>query len=141
MADNVQRALEVLGLAAVENPDICCLPEIFNAAGVSYNRASEVAEPLDGPTVQTMSGFAELHHSWVVCPIHEASEDQVYNTAVLLDRSGNIAVDESFACETPGVFAAGDAVRGASLIVWAIADGRAAARSCDAYLTGTVRLP
>ncbi len=40
-----------------------------------------------------------------------------------------------------GVFAAGDAVRGASLIVWAIADGRAAARSCDAYLTGAVRLP
>jgi len=60
-----------------------------------------------------------------------------------LDRndSGNIAVDGSFACTAPGVFAAGDAVRGASLIVWAIADGRAAARSCDAYLMGTVRLP
>ncbi len=61
--------------------------------------------------------------------------------SVDLDRSGNIAVDESFACATPGVFAAGDATRGASLIVWAIADGRAAARSCDAYLMGTVRLP
>jgi glutamate synthase (NADPH) small chain len=61
--------------------------------------------------------------------------------SVDLDRSGNVAVDGSFACATPGVFAAGDAVRGASLIVWAIADGRAAARSCDAYLMGTVRLP
>ncbi|MHB8487999.1 MAG: glutamate synthase subunit beta [Candidatus Dormibacteria bacterium] len=61
--------------------------------------------------------------------------------SVPFDSSGNIAVDEAFACATPGVFAAGDAVRGASLIVWAIADGRAAARSCDAYLTGTVRLP
>jgi glutamate synthase (NADPH/NADH) small chain len=58
-----------------------------------------------------------------------------------LDSSGNIAVDGSFASATPGVFAAGDAVRGASLIVWAIADGRAAARSCDTYLMGTVRLP
>ena len=57
------------------------------------------------------------------------------------DRSGNLAVDASFACATPGVFAAGDATRGASLIVWAIADGRAAARSADAYLMGTVRLP
>jgi glutamate synthase (NADPH/NADH) small chain len=57
------------------------------------------------------------------------------------DGKGNVAVDGSFACATPGVFAAGDAVRGASLIVWAIADGRAAARSCDAYLMGTVRLP
>jgi glutamate synthase (NADPH/NADH) small chain len=61
--------------------------------------------------------------------------------AVTFDHAGNVAVDQSFACATPGVFAAGDAVRGASLIVWAIADGRAAARSCDAYLTGTVRLP
>jgi glutamate synthase (NADPH) small chain len=58
-----------------------------------------------------------------------------------LDGRGNLAVDGSFACATPGVFAAGDAVRGASLIVWAIADGRKAARSCDAYLMGTVRLP
>ncbi len=61
--------------------------------------------------------------------------------SVNLDRRANVAVDTAFACATPGVFAAGDAVRGASLIVWAIADGRAAARSCDAYLMGSVRLP
>ncbi len=60
---------------------------------------------------------------------------------VTFGAGGTIAVDEAFACATPGVFAAGDAVRGASLIVWAIAEGRAAARSCDAYLTGSVRLP
>ncbi|MGA7987539.1 MAG: glutamate synthase subunit beta [Candidatus Dormiibacterota bacterium] len=61
--------------------------------------------------------------------------------SVDLGRTGNIAIDETHACCTPGVFAAGDATRGASLIVWAIADGRAAARSCDAFLMGTVRLP
>jgi glutamate synthase (NADPH/NADH) small chain len=60
--------------------------------------------------------------------------------SVTFDGS-NLAVDDTFACASPGVFAAGDAVRGASLIVWAIADGRAAARACDAYLTGAVRLP
>ena len=60
---------------------------------------------------------------------------------VTFGAGGTIAVDEAFACATPGVFAAGDAVRGASLIVWAIAEGRAAARSCDAFLTGSVRLP
>ncbi|MFZ2033330.1 MAG: glutamate synthase subunit beta [Candidatus Dormiibacterota bacterium] len=60
---------------------------------------------------------------------------------VTFGAGGTIAVDEAFACTTPGVFAAGDAVRGASLIVWAIAEGRAAARGCDAYLTGSVRLP
>jgi glutamate synthase (NADPH) small chain len=61
--------------------------------------------------------------------------------SVTRNSGGNVAVDADFACATPGIFAAGDAVRGASLIVWAIADGRAAARSCDAYLTGSVRLP
>lgn len=61
--------------------------------------------------------------------------------SIAVGRAGNIAVDTSFACAEPGVFAAGDAVRGASLIVWAIAEGRAAARSCDAYLMGSVRLP
>jgi glutamate synthase (NADPH/NADH) small chain len=61
--------------------------------------------------------------------------------SVTFDARGNVAVDDAFACTPPGVFAAGDAVRGASLIVWAIADGRAAARSCDTYLTGAVRLP
>ncbi|HZM81572.1 MAG TPA: glutamate synthase subunit beta [Candidatus Limnocylindrales bacterium] len=43
--------------------------------------------------------------------------------------------------ETPGVFVAGDAHRGASLIVWAIAEGRAAAASIHAYLGGTGSLP
>jgi len=61
--------------------------------------------------------------------------------SVELDGRGNLGVDSAFASSVPGVFAAGDAVRGASLIVWAIADGRAAARSCDAYLMGTARLP
>ena len=61
--------------------------------------------------------------------------------SIEVDRGGNVGVDEAFASSAPGVFAAGDAVRGASLIVWAIADGRAAARSCDTYLMGTARLP
>ena len=40
-----------------------------------------------------------------------------------------------------GVFVAGDAGRGQSLIVWAIAEGRAAAAGVDAYLTGSTTLP
>jgi glutamate synthase (NADPH/NADH) small chain len=57
------------------------------------------------------------------------------------DPRTNVIVDTEFATKVPGVFAAGDAVRGASLIVWAIADGRIAARSCDRYLMGSTRLP
>jgi glutamate synthase (NADPH/NADH) small chain len=41
----------------------------------------------------------------------------------------------------PGVFVAGDAGRGQSLIVWAIAEGRAAANGVDAFLTGSSALP
>ena len=41
----------------------------------------------------------------------------------------------------PGVFVAGDAGRGQSLIVWAIAEGRSAAAGVDAYLTGATALP
>ncbi|HVV82889.1 MAG TPA: glutamate synthase subunit beta [Kofleriaceae bacterium] len=53
---------------------------------------------------------------------------------VALDARGNVATDASFATSVPGVFACGDAHRGASLIVWAIAEGREAARACDAHL-------
>ncbi|MBZ4318858.1 glutamate synthase subunit beta [Streptomyces huiliensis] len=58
-----------------------------------------------------------------------------------LDARGNIARDGSYATNVPGVFVAGDAGRGQSLIVWAIAEGRSAARAVDRYLTGTSTLP
>jgi glutamate synthase (NADPH/NADH) small chain len=58
-----------------------------------------------------------------------------------LDARGNIARDADFGTGVEGVFAAGDAGRGQSLIVWAIAEGRAAAASVDRYLSGSTALP
>ena len=58
-----------------------------------------------------------------------------------LDRRGRLVRDESFATSVPGVFVAGDAGRGQSLIVWAIAEGRAAASAVDAFLRGETDLP
>jgi glutamate synthase (NADPH/NADH) small chain len=58
-----------------------------------------------------------------------------------LDGRGNIRTDESYMSGVPGVFAAGDARRGQSLIVWAISEGREAARCVDIYLTGRSELP
>ncbi len=49
--------------------------------------------------------------------------------------------DEEFQTSVPGVFVAGDAGRGQSLIVWAIAEGRAAAAHVDRYLMGDTALP
>jgi glutamate synthase (NADPH/NADH) small chain len=54
---------------------------------------------------------------------------------------GAVARDDEFATNVPGVFVAGDAGRGQSLVVWAIAEGRAAAAAVDAYLSGTSELP
>jgi glutamate synthase (NADPH/NADH) small chain len=58
-----------------------------------------------------------------------------------LEPRGTIARDAGFATDVPGVFAAGDAARGQSLIVWAIAEGRAVAAAVDRYLTGSSALP
>ncbi|MFP5334205.1 MAG: glutamate synthase subunit beta [Actinomycetes bacterium] len=55
---------------------------------------------------------------------------------VELDERGAIVRDESYATTRPGVFVAGDAGRGQSLIVWAIAEGRACAAAVDEFLTG-----
>jgi glutamate synthase (NADPH/NADH) small chain len=57
------------------------------------------------------------------------------------DRSNAKAEYGEFATSVPGVFAAGDMRRGQSLIVWAIAEGRQAARECDRYLMGETELP
>ncbi|UAL28338.1 glutamate synthase subunit beta [Nocardioides rotundus] len=65
----------------------------------------------------------------------------VEQLGVELDERGNIKRDEQYATSVDGVFCAGDAGRGQSLIVWAIAEGRAAAAAVDAYLTGSTNLP
>ncbi|MER7715921.1 glutamate synthase subunit beta [Streptomyces flaveolus] len=59
-----------------------------------------------------------------------------------LDPRGTIARGRDFATSVPGVFAAGDAARGQSLIVWAIAEGRSVAAAVDRHLSGgSTRLP
>jgi glutamate synthase (NADPH/NADH) small chain len=60
---------------------------------------------------------------------------------VELDERGNVVRDRDYMSTVPGVFVAGDAGRGQSLIVWAIAEGRAAAAAVDRYLTGSTTLP
>jgi glutamate synthase (NADPH/NADH) small chain len=60
---------------------------------------------------------------------------------VKLDLRGNVASDENHMTSMPGIFAAGDMRRGQSLVVWAIAEGRKAARGVDLYLMGETKLP
>ncbi|MBL9157346.1 MAG: FAD-dependent oxidoreductase [Verrucomicrobiales bacterium] len=58
------------------------------------------------------------------------------------DARSNVKAEHgSFTTNLPGVFAAGDMRRGQSLVVWAINEGRGAARECDKYLMGVTNLP
>ncbi|GHS86902.1 dihydropyrimidine dehydrogenase subunit A [Actinomycetota bacterium] len=65
----------------------------------------------------------------------------VEQAGVDLTPRGLVARSEDFSTSEPGVFVAGDAGRGQSLIVWAIAEGRAVAAAVDSYLTGSTELP
>jgi glutamate synthase (NADPH/NADH) small chain len=73
-----------------------------------------------------------------VGPERDGLVDQL---GVALDERGNVVRDHAYASSVEGVFVAGDAGRGQSLIVWAIAEGRAAAAAVDTFLTGSTTLP
>jgi glutamate synthase (NADPH) small chain len=65
----------------------------------------------------------------------------VSQLGVSLDQRRNVARDADYATDVDGVFVCGDAGRGQSLIVWAIAEGRACAAGVDKYLSGSTKLP
>jgi type 1 glutamine amidotransferase len=76
-------ALEHLSVAGRHGVDIACLPEVF---------IGEDMEPVPGPTTRAVAALAKQYHMYVVCPIRERGDDgRQYNTAVLLDRNGQVA--------------------------------------------------
>jgi glutamate synthase (NADPH/NADH) small chain len=66
-------------------------------------------------------------------PVRNGLLDQL---EVKLDARGNVSTDDSYKTSVDGVFAAGDMRRGQSLVVWAIAEGRKAAKGIDKFLRG-----
>jgi glutamate synthase (NADPH/NADH) small chain len=89
--------------------------------------------------------FEELHGTELVFPCElvllaigfagpEASLPDAFGLAI--DEGGLIRCDRRYMTSHPGIFAAGDCRRGQSIVVWAIAEGREAARHIDEYLTG-----
>ena len=68
-------------------------------------------------------GFVHVEHSKLLTDL-----------GVQFDARGNVSTNGNYASSVPGVFAAGDTVRGASLVVWAISQGRQAASAIDSYL-------
>jgi glutamate synthase (NADPH) small chain len=64
-------------------------------------------------------------------PVKQGMIEQL---GVELDGRGNVATKGNYASSVPGIFSAGDMRRGQSLVVWAIAEGRGAAKAVDDYL-------
>ena len=73
--------------------------------------------------------------------LHPDHDGPVGQLGLELDGRGNVKVDRMKMTSRPGVFAAGDMARGQSLVVWAIAEGRAAAHGIDKFLMGRTTLP
>lgn len=74
--------------------------------------------------------------------VHPVHEGMLKELGVGLDKRGNVQADDNgYQTSIPKVFAAGDMRRGQSLVVWAIREGRQAARAVDAFLMGSSDLP
>lgn len=88
--ENREAVLELLDAALREKPDLVCLPEAFTDVGVKQP-LKETAEPISGPTVAACARKARQAGCYVVCPIHTLEGDRVYNSAVVIDRGGEVA--------------------------------------------------
>ena len=74
--------------------------------------------------------------------VHPVRQGLLESLGVAMTPQGNVAADtERYRTSVDKVFAAGDMRRGQSLVVWAIREGRQAARAVDEYLMGTSELP
>ncbi len=101
-------------------------------------------EQKDGRLVPVTGSEFEIRADLVLLAmgfLHPEKNGLVEQLGLELTPRGNIAVNESMMTSRPGVFSAGDAQRGQSLVVWAIADGRNCARAVDRYLMGRTELP
>ncbi|HEY0248581.1 MAG TPA: glutamate synthase subunit beta [Gryllotalpicola sp.] len=109
-------------------------------------RAVRVAETefVDGRRVPKSGTEREIPADLVLIAMGFTGPEQEFlgeQLGIRFDGRGNVARDEDYETGEPGVFVAGDAGRGQSLIVWAIAEGRAAAAAVDRYLEGETALP
>ncbi len=104
---------------------------------VEVRPAGRGFEPVEGTEREIPADLVLLAMGFVG-PERSPLLDQL---GVQLDERGSVARDASYATNVPGVFVAGDAGRGQSLIVWAIAEGRACAAAVDTYLMGGTELP
>ncbi|MFC1552813.1 carbon-nitrogen hydrolase family protein [Candidatus Latescibacterota bacterium] len=79
----VDKILESLEIMRSNKPDIICLPETFGTF-------VETAEKLSGTIINEFASIAKKYNSYIICPVHTINKNKIYNSAVLIDRDGNI---------------------------------------------------
>jgi len=87
----VNMAVQMIDRAAPDQPDLIVLPETFTALGCSSEAWFESAEPVPGPTSTRLAEKARQYRCYIVCPIVRREGPLTYNSAVLLDRNGEVA--------------------------------------------------
>ena len=87
---NREHMLTLVDQALAVKPDLICIPETFTAAGVWDKKLTQSAEPLDGPTITAFAKKAREGKTYVICPIMTRERDKIFNSAVVIDRSGSV---------------------------------------------------
>jgi predicted amidohydrolase len=80
--------LALFDRALKHQPDLVCFPEAFTGVGVAPEE--QQAEPVPGPTTEAFAQRARAHRCYVICPIRTARDGRQWNSAVVIDRSGDI---------------------------------------------------
>src|SRR5579863_2142145 len=88
--ENRAYVLDLLDLALRVRPDFVCLPENFTTVGLPKPDAGTLAETVPGPTTERVAAYARRGGCYVLCPLLTQRDGRVCNSAVLLDRSGEV---------------------------------------------------
>ena len=87
--NNLKLMSEILDRAGAEKPDIVCLSENFVDRGVRLP-ITETSQSIPGPAIEMLCEKAKQYKTYVVTTLHESEGALIYNTAVLIDRKGEI---------------------------------------------------
>jgi len=88
--EGLDQFAELVVKAGAQKADIVCLPEAITLVGTGLDYVS-ASEPVPGPTTQFLGNLARKNNLYIVAGILERKGEVVYNTAVLIDRSGKLA--------------------------------------------------
>ncbi len=87
---NREAMLALFDQALTQKPDLVCFPETFVGSGIYGEALPKTAEPIPGPTTDAFAQRAKAHRCYVICPIRTVREGRQWNSAVVIDRSGDI---------------------------------------------------